>query len=387
MKRMKIGIIGININTFELNYGAVLHVWAFSKVLDTLKEQYNLENIEIIDYTPDHTRGRNIKYPVLYFLKHFQLKRAMMYLFCMFDYAKRYESFQKFCHDQLKVSKEKFGEDIDKAILNYDCIIVESDVVWAKLEGGFNRVFFLNCDSMKGMRRIAYGPDIGGLEATEQNLHKLREMLKAIDFISCRGTAPLCILEQCTDRKVQPVIDPTLLISRREYEGISSERLIDEPYVLYYYIENNPDMRDQAEKFAKENNLRLVELTSRLSKENIFRIFKLHYSLGISEFISLVKYSECVFTDSFHGTCVSVQYKKSFYAYPRQKEQKVLDLCRMLGVEERYMYKKSFANISQNMIDYEKVDQLLNNWRKTSIDWLKDSLSLKDQYGENNQKI
>lgn len=375
MKRMKIGIIGININTFELNYGAVLHAWAFSKVLDTLKEQCNLESIEIVDYTPEHTRGKNVKYPVLYFVKNFQLKRAVMSFFCMFDYAKRYESFQKFCHDQLKVSKEKFVEDIDDTALNYDCVIVESDVVWAKLAGKFNKVFFLNCDSMKDMRRIAYGPDIGDLEANEQNLYELREMLKAVEYISCRGTAPLHILEQCTDKKVQPVLDPTLLISRQEYDDISSERLIDEAYVLYYYIENNPDMRNQAEKFAKENNLKLVELTSRLSKNNIFRIRKLHYSFGISEFVSLIKYSECVFTDSFHGICVSVQYKKSFFAYPRQKEQKVLDLCRMLGVKERYMLNKSFADVSQDMIDYEKVDRLLNDWKKTSIEWLKDSLS------------
>ncbi len=283
--------------------------------------------------------------------------------------------FQQFCRDELKISKEKFGAEIDNAVLNYDCVIVESDVVWAKLAGSFNKDFFLNCNSMKEMRRIAYGPDIGDLDANEENLRELQELLKGVEHISCRGTAPLNVLEQCTDKKIQPVLDPTLLIGRHEYDSIASDRLIDEPYVLYYYIENNPDMRRQAQEFAKKNNLKLVELTSRLSKNNIFRTGEINYSFGIQEFVSLIKYSECVFTDSFHGICVSIQYKKNFYAYPRKQEKKVFDLCQMVGTSERYMLNKSFEDVSQDTIDYEKVDQLLDDWRKTSIDWLKDALS------------
>ena len=258
--------------------------------------------------------------------------------------------------------------------MGYDCIIVESDVVWSKLAGKFNRAFFLACDSMKHMKRVAYGPDIGELELDSGSKNELKELLKQVQHISCRGNAPVPILQECTEKKVQPVLDPTLLIKRSDYDEICCERIVKERYLLYYYIENSKLMKEAVEKFAKQHNLKIIELTSRISKNNFFRIDEINYSYGIEQFVSLIKYAECVFTDSFHGLCVSIQYEKEFYAFPRKKEKKVIDLCQMLGVENRYMANETNTNLDMNPIDYKKVHRNIQEWKETSMQWLINSL-------------
>lgn len=373
--QMKVGVIGININTFELNYGAVLHAWAFCKVLNQLKERCNIEAFEIIDYVPVHTRGKNIKFPMLYFIKKMKLRSIVLNIFCIHDYAKRYDAFQRFYKENLKISTKKFSEDIETSFLNYDCIIVESDVVWSRFAGRFNKVFFLSCDSMKEMKRIAYGVDIGELELDEGSRKEMKELLQSLQYISCRGRAPLSVLQECTEKNIQPVIDSTLLIESEYYDEICYSRIEKKRYILYYYIESNSFMKKSVEKFARENNLKVIELTSRISKNNFYRIKQLNYSYGIEQFISLIKYADYVFTDSFHCLCLSVQYKKEVYAFPRKKEKKVEDLCNILGLKGRYIVNENKAIFGTNLIDYKKVGMKIQEWKAQSMKWLINSIT------------
>lgn len=371
---MKVGIIGININTFELNYGAVLHAWAFCKALVQLKERCNIDVIEVIDYVPEHIKGKNIRLPILYFIKKLKLKSVILNIFCILDYAKRYDMFQKFIKENLKISVKKFSEDIETAFLDYDCIIVESDVVWSRLAGRFNKVFFLSCDSMKDMKRIAYGVDIGELELDDSSRKEMKELLKSLHYISCRGRAPLSTLKECTEEEIQPVIDSTLLIESNYYDEICDSRIEKKRYVLYYYIESSPFMKKSVEKFAQENNLKIIELSSRISRNNFYRIKQINYSYGIEQFISLIKYADYVFTDSFHCLCLSVQYKKELYAFPRKKEKKVEDLCKILGLENRYIVNGSRISFEKKLIDYKKVGINIQEWKNQSIKWLINSI-------------
>ena len=51
---MKVGTLSLNINTDDLNYGAMLHSWAFQQVL---KQQECVQSTEIIDYTTKILEG------------------------------------------------------------------------------------------------------------------------------------------------------------------------------------------------------------------------------------------------------------------------------------------------------------------------------------------
>lgn len=59
-------------------------------------------------------------------------------------------------------------------------------------------------------------------------------------------------------------------------------------------------MEEYAEKIAAENGWKIIEISLRATNaEKPNR--RMFYEAGVEEFLSLVKYAECVITNSFHG--------------------------------------------------------------------------------------
>ena len=98
---MKIGIIGLNVNNLELNYGTLLHTWAFIKYLEKGQLAENGE-IEIINYYPRHSLGMIRKYPAIYYIKTHMWKRALKSVSYLHEYVKRYDSFESFKKNHLR---------------------------------------------------------------------------------------------------------------------------------------------------------------------------------------------------------------------------------------------------------------------------------------------
>ena len=94
--------------------------------------------------------------------------------------------------------------------------------------------------------------------------------------------------------------------------------------------------------------------------------------IGPSEFLTYIKNSEFVLTNSFHGTVFSILYKKNFYSIYSRDSRKD-NLLNMLNLNSRHIYSLENINLSDD-IDYNKVYLELNKCRKNSIDFLKKSL-------------
>ena len=101
------------------------------------------------------------------------------------------------------------------------------------------------------------------------------------------------------------------------------KRLIKEKYVFSFFLGNDDEMKKLAAKYAKQRHLKLAVIPFCLNK--LFRQNKLDiiygdkriHNAGPREFLSLVKYSECVFTDSFHAMAFSIIFKKQFFVFDR----------------------------------------------------------------------
>ena len=96
---------------------------------------------------------------------------------------------------------------------------------------------------------------------------------------------------------VEKVIDPTLLLTSKEYDVLAEDRLIKEKYVLLYARRYNKKMEEYADKIAKENGWKVVEISLRATNADRHKMF---YEAGVEEFLSLVKNAEVVVTNSFH---------------------------------------------------------------------------------------
>ena len=88
-----------------------------------------------------------------------------------------------------------------------------------------------------------------------------------------------------------------------------------------------------------------------------------------------------MFTDSFHGTVLSLLYHRQFviYAGDKSKLSRITSLLKLVGLENRlFTNEDSIEEIQKVLttpIDYLKIDKILNMQRANSIDCLRKALN------------
>lgn len=367
---MKVGTISLNIHTHDLNYGAVLHSWAFQRYL----MKYKFVEADVIDYITPRYYRMNLKYPAISLIKNGKVRSALFSCARLFSHAKRFDKFEEFVKNNFRLSKQRYSiESLEKANLDYDVLVCESDVIWSPnfFGGEFDPAFFLHLQSMEGKKKVAYSPSManGGLNKHQEE--EIREWTKDFFAISARESYTVEYLKNICERDVEWVLDPVFLLDAKEYDRIACERLIDEPYLLLYFpLEHNVDIIKRAKEYAKAHNLKLVEISrfpwDKLSHKTIT-------DAGIEEFLSLIKHSEMVFSNSFHAVCFAAIYQKQFIGFSRKTGLKIKDICERLGVPDHFVQAKSM-NLDILPIDYCKVNKVLEKEITRSKEFIEKSI-------------
>lgn len=376
---MKIGTLSLNINTHDFNYGAMLHSWAFQQYLMSLDGDIDTE---IIDYTMPALEGYNRKYPILSNLCNMKLRECYRNLKTFGQYQERYKKFDSFVKKNLIISKEKYTQKtLDEAQLDYDVVVCESDIIWSpffcvKKDSGesFDKSFFLASKSMIKAKRIAYSPSMADGRLNEKEAAEIKNLLKSVQYISCRESYEKEILEQYTGREVTHVLDPVMLLDADQYEAITTNRILNEKYIfLYLPVDNNNKLRKHAENFAEKNGYSILEISTKLESYERNRL-KCIGAAGIEEFLSAIKNAECVFTNSFHAICFSIIFKRNFYAFSRTYSGKVRDICSIMGLKDYYFEDDNFEERKE--INYDLVYEKLAKMQSVSKRWIGDALGI-----------
>ena len=377
---MKVGTLSLNINTDDLNYGAILHSWAFQQQLKKFEE---VEKAEIIDYIPIGLENFKKNAPVTSFMKMKRWRSAVKTFISRPQYMKRLKAFEDFTKNELDVSECKYTQkSLESSEIGYDCLICESDVIWSpRVFGGrFDRSFFLDLENMRDKKKIIYAASMAnGMKKSQTE--EFRKLVKAPDHISCRESYAVNFVNKNTDRKAVQVVDPVLLLDAKEYDCICAPRVIDEPYLLLYIpLDYNNKYQVAAEKYAKKHGLKVVEISYYVWYGLKHKVIS---SASVQEFLSLIKYADTVFTNSFHAVCFSLLFKKDFYAFERTTGKKTEDICRWTGLEERYMNVDNFSE--KPPVDFEKAWEKIDEKKMSSLRWLSQSLGSR-KYSEDNKK-
>lgn len=352
----KIGIL-----TFHraINYGAVLQAWAlFKRIKDELYE------VSIIDYRPNSIE---LTYKPFSFKKLFEnnsLKSQLLYLLDrIFKYRMicvRNQAFINFRNENLKI------EGINK-IQDFDVLISGSDQVWnPNLTKGLDKFYYLNIPAKEGVKKISYGAS-SELAYFEELIKKqkafLVKNLNSFNAISVREVALSDALSKHIEKKIDVVLDPTLLLSAEDYEEIISKPLEKNPYILVYQVVDKGETMKIAKKIAKERKLKIIFLNSK------YRFYKrttnLKGSIGPSEFLSLFKNASYIVTTSFHGTIFSIIFKKNFYTVVGNHSTRQTNLLNQLNLSSRIL--TNIDDLGETTdIEYLAVTESLDILRKQS---------------------
>lgn len=370
-KKKRYGIMSCNIYCNFTNYGSALQTYALQKVINGLDSD-NLEAI-VMDYCPDVLRDVDILNP----FKN------------MWDQD---EESQKNCNlslDSIRINKEKFdkfynkwynislnsytgknlNESLERESLNG--YVVGSDTVFCIEEFKLDSGYFANYPCMRG-KSVSYAASFGDSRFTDETYRKLNTLLHNFKALGIREEGMITYLKEQVKYPVSQTIDPTLLLSSKDYDELIGERQYDFPYLLLYSRRYNKHMEDYARRIAEENGWKVVEISLRATNSEKGSIMR--YDAGVEEFLSLIKYSEMVVTNSFHGMIFAVQFCKPFIAFSRNEcDKKIDDLLKLFDLSDRLVFTGD-EEIS-GPIDFAKVHERIAKAREESLEFLRKELT------------
>ena len=277
-----------------------------------------------------------------------------------------YEKFNHFYETRLKKSTHKYVSSNFNDVMEeekLDGFICGSDTIFCPDEFGFDDGYYANYDCMKNSYSVAYAASFGDPHFTDETFPVLNERLKNFKAFGLRENLMIPYVKEHTDVPVQKVIDPTLLLEYEDYDVLASDRLVEEKYLLIYSRRYNSKMEDYAERMAKQNGWKIVEigLGYQCRKRAYYVLWR-----GVRRFLSLVKHAEFVVTNSFHGIILSAQFRRQFVIFSREQcNTKIQELLDLFGTSDRIMVNGD-ETIS-GKIDYKSVHERIGEARKESL--------------------
>lgn len=369
-KHYDVGIISFNMHSATYNFGAALHTYAFQKYLD----KHGVNNV-IVNYYPETARLNFITEKILNNFRekdYSTLKQNLIYgLHVLQKKLKFANFFKKYC----KVTKYRYELDTLEQLKSINRFVCETDITWAKFKvGGYDRGFLCDLPNMKKKDNIAYSIDFGYGKLTGKNASMLKKYAKNFKYISVRNVLKLEAFKSAIERDdVVVTIDPVFLLTVDDYKKIAVQPKFKEEYILVYNCaDNNLEMREKAAAFAKEKNLKIVEINS-YSRNIIDFQDSLPTPIGIEEFLGLVQNCKYLFTNSYHGICFGIIFNKPLYIFSRLFEsEKLFVLMELFGLKDRFV--NNGDSIVEQEIDYASINSRLNLLLKESEEFIQETI-------------
>lgn len=272
-------------------------------------------------------------------------------------------------------NNEKYFKDID-------CFILGSDTIW-NIDSKFflknYKIFF--GEIFKGKKVISYAASIGNTSIETIKKYKdIPEMLNNLHSILVRDQETSNMVKKLTNRQAEIVCDPTLLLTKKDYEKIENIPMENKYIFLYLQKKLTNQQIKELKEFSSKNNLKIVSCGQydRCADENI-----VNYP---EAFLNYMLYADYIITDTFHGTVFSVNLEKNFIVL-NQNKKKVNDFLYRVGLENRLINNdEKITSKFIEKIDYKKSNEKLNEFRKNSYDFLKQALDTKKNSRKVNQQ-
>ena len=359
------------------NYGSLLQAYALQHIIKSFGYDNHIISDERIVYPHKYNQVDSPISPLQRIRKSLSFwKRFLLYKSFRDDYyTKLY--FDRFRNKNLIIDNEytNFLELGNK----YNVYIAGSDQIWHPSKNIFKPFYYLNFTNRK---KISYAPSLGTSAYPNEYKNVVKELLSSFSYISIREKKGEELLSSFIEKDITTVLDPTLLLSKNEWDKIATKTRPNKKFAIGYFLTYNPEYINWTIQDAKRRN---IELFFFQINPHVYEYSNNVVAAGPREFISYIKEAEFVYTDSFHATVFSILYEKDFLTFKRFKDgsendqnSRLINLFRLTEIKDRYIDTDDLPIISSTQIDKEVFANAIHNIeneRECSIDFLKKALS------------
>lgn len=375
-------MIGLDTGHLVYNYGTKLQAYAMQTLLEQSGEKVEIIQWHQKDYKFLNGIADNVK----------TLKKTYQRYGFKFTYGlkalKRYKKLDEF---NQKFNIHKFYcsfEEMKENTKIYSSMFCGSDQAWLP-NNIINHMYTLEFCGDETYK-AAYAPSFGIDEIEEKYRDSYVNFLSRMDMISTREISGQKIVKDLIGKEIPVVLDPTLLLTPKEWNKLKDEATVkiptNEKYVFCYLLGRSKEHREKIKAFAKSKCYKIINLQHFMgytdSDEN-FADYNL-YEVSPQDFIKLISKATYVCTDSFHCTAFSIQYHKNFTVFHRFKKKdkastnsRLYSLLGQLGLEQRLVTDE--ADVCEEKISFDFVDEKLNKLRVFSGNYMKKALEKSKQ--------
>ena len=384
---MKIGIV-----TFSRcdNYGAELQAYALQKKLNDLG--YDAEVLDLEMQKKKLASTRVIVKAIINRYKQFGLWkgtgkviRLIVDKYALRQSTKRnqdkivekHKLFTSFFNDFTRHSNRYYSlSDVYTADMPYDIYIAGSDQIWNYMQTDYLDVYFLMFANRFHARKISYAVCCLKKKIPDDLKRKYKKLIENLDFISVRELDGQRIVEECSRRKAEVVLDPTLLLDKKEWienVGVAGE-YANKRYVLVYTLSGSRYIYYLAKSVASQLGVEVINIKSNFCRTKGDEGITHLYNVGPREFVSLFEHAAYVITDSFHGTAFSINFNIPFTTLlnpSSNMNSRALSILKITRLENRLIYDNGENLLPNDLhVDYTKVNRIIEEWREKSLNYL-----------------
>lgn len=354
------------------NYGSFLQAYALKSIVEELGA-----DVQFVDYHPGKTLlppdgGGGIKRKITKGMEALRGGAPLSEKIRFINYKKNYASNY---YPYLGITDQ----------MNYsprlDVLIVGSDEVFNCVQNntnvGFTSELFGQQNHAKKV--ISYAASFGNTTTEKLKKYgvdqKVAGWLKSFDALSVRDENSGKIVKDLTGSEPNFNLDPVLM-----YDFMSSGKIpknVNEgKYMLLYGYSRRfkPDECRAIRAFASKRGIRIFciggvqDCCDKFIDCDPFRV------------IAYFEHAECVVTDTFHGTIMSVITHRPFVSVVREagygNSEKLVDLLKRLKLESRIIgCMKDLPGMLGKKIDYSITDDVINAGRQKTREYLRQWVS------------
>ena len=229
--------------------------------------------------------------------------------------------------------------------------------------------------------KIAYAASFGHdkFTGTEEKRAEMAYYMQKFDAFSVRENSGVEVAQKEFGVTATQVLDPVFLCDSQVYlEMVRNARkdYQNMDYIAAYILDPNEKKEKSLISFSQKVNLPLKIYSEFFyNNENIKKKWSLDIETWkIEDRLSCFYHSKCIVTDSFHGMCFAIIFKKNFIAIRNEGRgaARFLSLMGQIGLSERLICENEEIEVKE--IDYESVYSLLNKEIVRSKQWLVEQL-------------
>lgn len=374
---MKIGILT---HPLDYNYGCLLQAFALQKTIKSMGHE-----VVTIDRFSDprvafFSQFKNwMKRIAAHYIKGKNVRICWNPNLTMDMKRTLFSQTQKFVDRNITNTGIVFPSDLERIDKEYqfDAYVVGSDQVWLP---NFSLNCFLNFVHRDNVKRIFYAASTGSTSFADipSIAMKCKNLSRKFSGISVREDSLLPVVKKALGREAIQVLDPTLLLDAKDYLAACVEKEDDSPIIFTYILDKTYDKQVLVGKVQKELQLPIVagSVEKDYERGKNMDINKCIYP-SVDHWILNMARAKFVVTDSFHGTCMAITFRKPFVVVGNKARglNRFLSLLSLFNLENRMITDSTQLSPSfYSQLDNKYISELLKKKRTEAIDFIKKSI-------------